>query len=116
MLPDPFTRSQVVSTQRTELSVVMPCFNESPTIETTLREWESYFSELTPSFEIIVVNDGSKDGTGRILDRLRKEMKNLRVIHQLNLGHGRAARRGYEAARGKYVLELDCDGSAGPDE
>jgi glycosyltransferase involved in cell wall biosynthesis len=97
-----------------ELSVVIPCFNEAERLENLLREWAQALETETPSFEIIVINDGSTDGSGRILDRLRKEMKFLRVIHQLNAGHDRAVRRGYELARGRYVLQVDANGCYEP--
>lgn len=99
-----------------ELSVVMPCFNEAPLIEETLRKWDGFLPEWIPSYEILVVNDGSKDGSGRILDRLRKEMPRLRIIHQLRGGHGPALRRGYESARGNYILQMGFNCSAGPDD
>ncbi len=93
-----------------ELSVVMPCFNEGDAIDALLREWLTFLKLNIPSSELIVVNDGSSDGTGRILDRLRKEFPRLRVIHQLNIGHELAVRRGYDAARGTYICQVDSDG------
>lgn len=92
------------------LSVVIPCFNESESIESLLREWSSCLNETVGDYEIIVVNDGSKDGTGRLLDKARREIKGLRVIHQLNCGYIGALRRGLESARGKYLLQLNADG------
>lgn len=92
------------------LSVVMPCFNEADIIEPLLREWTACLDEVVGEYEIVVVNDGSKDGTGRILDKLRREMKHLRVIHQLNGGYTVALRRGIEAARGTYLLQVNSDG------
>ena len=49
-------------------------------------------------------------------DRLRRELKPLRVVHQLNLGQGRAVRRGFEAAKGKYVVQVESNGSYEPAE
>jgi len=92
------------------LSVVMPCFNEGEAIDALLREWLEYLAQNIPESELIVVNDGSSDGTGRCLDKLRKEFRRLRVIHQLNTGHELAVRRGYEAARGEYLFQVDSDG------
>lgn len=92
------------------LSVVMPCYNESAHLEATLKEWLGRLREEIPSFELVVINDGSTDGCGRLLDTLRKENRELRVIHQLNSGHGRAVRRGYELARGQFVLQVDPSG------
>jgi polyisoprenyl-phosphate glycosyltransferase len=99
-----------------ELSIVVPCYNESEHLETFLKEWAEALTTEIPSFELIVINDGSTDGSGRILDRLRKEMKFLRVIHQLNAGHDRAVRRGYELARGRYVLQVDANGCFEPSD
>ena len=93
-----------------ELSVVMPSYNELDSIEPVIKDWTAFLTENIPSFEIVVINDGSTDGTGRALDKLRKDIRQLRVIHQLNTGHGRAIRRGYELARGKYILQINSDG------
>jgi len=99
-----------------ELSVVMPCYNEHDKIEDLLRDWDARLRARVAHYEIIVVNDGSTDGTGRILDRMRKEIKSLRVIHQLNNGHGRAVRRGYDLCRGVYILQVDPNGKYDPSD
>jgi glycosyltransferase involved in cell wall biosynthesis len=96
------------------LSLVMPCYNEAEHIEECLRNWAECLADEVESFEILVVNDGSMDGTARVLDRLRKEMPALRVIHQLNGGQDAAIRRGYEAARGSYVLQTEANGRFDP--
>lgn len=98
------------------LSVVMPCHNEVAGIEGVIRSWHAYLRQEVETFEIIVINDGSSDGTGRILDQLRRELRHIRVIHQLNLGHEMAVRRGYENARGTYVLQVDSCGRYEPEE
>lgn len=98
------------SNQQPDLSVVFPCYNEAVGIEPLINEWLSLLRQHVPGFEMIVINDGSSDGTGRILDRLRRENRELRVFHQLNGGHGHAVRRGYEAAKGRYVLQVDANG------
>ena len=101
--------------QSPELSVVMPCYNEADLIEGVVREWVDQLRQEVPgAFEIIVVNDGSMDGTGRVLDRLRRELPCLRVLHQLNVGHDIAIRRAYELARGRYVLQVDTNGCCDP--
>ncbi|MBI3294586.1 MAG: glycosyltransferase family 2 protein [Deltaproteobacteria bacterium] len=93
-----------------ELSVVMPCYNEALGLEATLNAWLVALRDRVGSFEILVINDGSSDGSGRILDRIRRENRELRVFHQLNVGHGRAIRRGYELSRGKFVAQVDLNG------
>lgn len=97
-----------------DLTVVMPCYNEAEHIEETLRGWAEFLDGEVGPYEIIVVNDGSMDGSGRILDRVRKEIPALRVIHQLNGGKEAAIRRGYEAARGAYILQTETNGRFDP--
>lgn len=99
-----------------ELSLVIPCYNENPHIETILQGWIEEINEKGINYEIIAINDGSLDGTGRILDKLRKEHKEVRVVHQLNMGHVRACRRGYEMARGQYVLSVSANGRFEPSD
>lgn len=107
---NPLARQTPSRSTAVELSVIMPCFNESELIEPFLRQWWEALEKQLISFEIIVINDGSTDGTGRILDRLRRELRGVRVIHQLNAGHDRAVRRGYELARGDYIFQVDPNG------
>src|SRR5262249_49409827 len=104
--------------QQPELSIVIPCYNEADAIENVVRDWCTFLGELVGevNYEILIVNDGSTDGTGRILDRIRKEQRCLRVIHQLNLGHDVAVRRGYDLARGRYVAQIDGNGRHEPTE
>ena len=99
-----------------DLSVVMPCFNEQGQIEALLKDWSQTFDAEKLSYEIIVINDGSLDGTSRVLDRLRKEIKGLRIVHQLNSGHGKAVLRGYELSRAEWVLQLDSNGRFEPSD
>lgn len=98
------------------LSLVMPCYNECDQIEKVIAEWAQCMEEHGISFELIVINDGSLDGTGRVLDRLRRELRYLRVVHQLNSGHGKAVRRGYELARGQWILQIDSNGCFDPSD
>ncbi len=99
-----------------EVSVVIPCYNEVEGIECCIRDWNACLEEDFVSFEIVVINDGSTDGTGRILDKLRREIRQLRVIHQLNIGQGKAIRRGYEAARGEFILQVEANGAHEPSD
>ncbi len=87
----------------------MPCYNEEGCIEKVAREWVAAISARVPCFELVVVDDGSRDSTGAIVDRLAVEIPQLRVIHQPNAGHGHALRRALEAARGEWVFHVDSD-------
>lgn len=98
-----------------ELSVVLSIRNETDRMETVLKEWhEALLSMGIQGFELLAINDGSTDGTGRSLDKLRREIPSLRVVHQLYAGAERAIRRGYELARGRYLLQLDLRGRYEP--
>ncbi len=99
-----------------QLSVILPCFNEATHIGELLQLWLEFLKNQNIAFELIAINDGSLDGTGRVLDRIRKEFSEIRVVHQLNLGTPRAIRRGIEMARGKYVLLVDATGRFAPDD
>ncbi len=113
----PFDRISYRSENTTvDLSVVMPVFNESSIVESVLHEWNQTLIENKLTYEIIVTNDGSLDGTGRVLDKLRREIPQLRVIHQLNTGHSQAIRRGYSMARGEYILQCDLNGRYEPED
>jgi len=100
--------------KKIDLSVVLPVHNENPHIENILINWLEELRYEGISFEMIVVNDGSLDGTGRVLDKIRKDFPELRLVHQLNLGKDRAYRRGYEIARGQYILSISGNGRIEP--
>lgn len=91
----------------------MPAYNEEGCIEKVVKTWHGILSQLVGSdFSMIVVNDGSKDKTGEILDRLSKEVTGLKPIHQKNAGHGAALMKGYQAAvleRPEFIFQVDSD-------
>jgi glycosyltransferase involved in cell wall biosynthesis len=93
-----------------ELSVVLPVYNE-PSIEKVVREAAALVDELAPGAgEVIVVNDGSTDGTGLTVDALAGELTSVRVLHQVpNQGHGPALIRGFDEAAGHWIGHLDTD-------
>ncbi len=110
------TRPTAPVTASPDLTLLLPCYNEADSVEKVLREWIDCLAPQVPSFEIVAINDGSNDGTGRVLDNLRKEFKTLRVIHQLNLGTSHAIRRGIEAARGNYLAVIEGEGRYEPSD
>ncbi|NBY18708.1 glycosyltransferase family 2 protein [bacterium] len=113
----PFDRISARSEKtQVDVSVVMPVYNEGDIVEEVLLDWNQGLLEMGLNYEIIVINDGSLDGTGRVLDKLRREIPQLRVIHQLNTGHSQAIRRGYSLARGQYILQCDLNGRYEPED
>lgn len=97
------------SSAHPELSILVSCFNQAEVLEPALRECLKIVGGLVPSFETLIINDGSTDGSIRILDRLRKEFPSVRVTHQLHSGRARAIRRGYDMARGLHVFQIDLN-------
>ena len=93
------------------LSVVIPSYNESGRIDRTLDLVLDYLRRRQQPFELIVVDDGSTDGTAdRVERRAEPEVRVMRL--ERNQGKGAAARCGVEASRGDYVLLTDADLSA----
>ncbi len=96
-----------------KLSVVIPVYNEHDTVGEIIARVERV--ELPK--EIIIVDDGSTDGTRQRLEQIRKEHPNLTVILQArNMGKGKALRTGFEAARGDYVIVQDADLEYDPED
>ena len=98
-----------------ELSVVMPVYNEEGAIEGVLRAWSGELDRLGIAYEIRVYDDGSRDGTRAILDRLAEAIPRLVPLGHANRGHGPTILRGYGEARGAWVFQLDSDGEIGPE-
>lgn len=91
------------------LSVVIPAFNEEMVIEETVRRIKYILDTSGIRHELVVVNDGSGDGTLEILKRIQSQSK-IRVINlAVNVGHMNALRAGLEASRGEYIVTIDAD-------
>jgi glycosyltransferase involved in cell wall biosynthesis len=94
------------------LSVVIPAYNEEKRLPKTLNEIFDYLSKKNFSFEVIVVNDGSKDKTAEIVRELMKRYPNLKLIdNKENRGKGAVVRQGMLEAKGKLRLFSDADHS-----
>lgn len=93
------------------LSVFFPCFNEQDNIKRVIKSAVDVLSPLKIDFEIVIVNDGSKDKTGEIADRIAAENKNVKAVHHsVNRGYGAALQSGFKAATKEYVFYTDGDG------
>jgi dolichyl-phosphate beta-glucosyltransferase len=94
------------------LSVIIPAYNEQSRLEPTVREAVEYFRSPPRSVEIIVVDDGSRDGTSDLTRRLAAEFPEVRLIRlAANSGKGYAVRTGVVNAHGRLVLFMDADGA-----
>ncbi len=96
-----------------KLSVVMPCYNEKKTIRTIV----ALVLKQPFDIELLIVDDGSKDGTRDILAELAIQYPQVRVLLQdINQGKGAALRRGFQEATGDIVLVQDADLEYDPGE
>lgn len=94
------------------LSIIIPAFNESARIEATLRDIGGFLRARAIDAEIIVVDDGSTDGTRALVESLVPHIRGLRLIALgSNQGKGWAVKSGMLAAKGRYRLFMDADNS-----
>ena len=94
------------------LSVIIPSYNEEKRIKNTLVSINEYLSRQAYDYEIIVVNDGSKDATSQVVSNLKFEIKNLRLIdNKDNHGKGWVVKQGMLIAKGDIRLFTDADNS-----
>jgi dolichyl-phosphate beta-glucosyltransferase len=94
------------------LSVIIPCYNEGKVIERNLVEIGRYLGGKNITYEILVIVDGSPDGTVGMVKKCQPEVKNLRIMeYPENRGKGYAVRQGLLRATGELRLFLDADGS-----
>ena len=88
------------------ISVIVPVYNVEAYLEKCVR---SVLAQSCGDFELLLIDDGSKDGSGAVCDRLAAEDERIRVIHQENRGLAAARNRGLDEAKGRYIIFLDSD-------
>ena len=95
----------------TSLSVFFPAYNEEANVERMVETFNRVLPQVADDYEIIIVNDGSKDRTREIADRLIKEDRRVRAVHhEKNQGYGAAVRSGIKACTKEYLFFTDGDG------
>jgi glycosyltransferase involved in cell wall biosynthesis len=100
------------------VSIVTPAYNEASIIQENLHDLCRYLDHLADEYrwELIIVNDGSRDNTGALADDFARSRSDVQVIHHLrNAGLGQALRSGFDRAQGDYVITMDLDLSYSPD-
>ncbi|MBQ9065296.1 MAG: glycosyltransferase family 2 protein [Blautia sp.] len=101
------------------LYVVMPAYNEEANIGKVVEEWYPVIEDACPGSRLLIVNDGSKDGTREVLRSLLNKYPRLTVITKKNGGHGQAVLTAYRKAiksGADYVFQTDSDGQTRPGE
>jgi glycosyltransferase involved in cell wall biosynthesis len=99
------------------LSVFFPAYNDSGTIASMVIRAVQAASELTPDYEVIVVNDGSVDATPEIVDELARTYPRVRAVHHAsNRGYGGALQTGFRAAAKELIFYTDGDAQYDPAE
>jgi glycosyltransferase involved in cell wall biosynthesis len=94
------------------LSLVLPAHNEAANLEPVVREALAVLPHVFRDYEVLIVDDGSRDATGAIADRLAAEVADgrVRVVHHpRNRGYGAALASGFAAARGDLLMFMDAD-------
>ena len=96
-----------------DLSVIIPAYNEELRLPATLERIATYLSSCGREAEVLVVDDGSKDGTAAVAEYFRIKIPTLRVVSNgVNRGKGYSVRHGMQEARGRIALFTDADLSA----
>lgn len=94
-----------------ELSVFFPAYNEEKNIKNTVERAAEILPQIASKYEIIIVDDGSTDKTGKIADEIAGEDKFIRVVHHHpNKGYGAALKSGFLNSRYSWVAFTDADG------
>lgn len=98
-----------------DLSVVVPVYNEEESVEPLIRETRAALSSLGKDYEIIVIDDGSTDGTYPVLRRLHQEERRIKVLRlRRNFGQTAAIAAGFAHAGGRVIVAMDGDGQNDP--
>jgi glycosyltransferase involved in cell wall biosynthesis len=92
------------------VTILLPCFNEITNVTTAVAEARAAAAQAAQRHEILIVDDGSTDGTGRVARELVEAQPDVRLVtHEHNRGYGAALRTGIDAARMPWLLLTDAD-------
>jgi glycosyltransferase AglD len=101
---------QTNSNERVEVSVVFPAYNEVNYLESAVQKTTQAVNEFTSSYEIIIAEDGSIDGTAECSEELTQKYPYVRHIHrEKRLGRGTALKNAFKQSNGKVVVYMDLD-------
>lgn len=95
---------------KNSITIAIPAYNEEESLAFVLKNTLSKLPKYFKNYEIIVINDGSKDKTGEIADKFAKKNKHVKVIHQKNLGFSKAMLTGIKKSKKEFVAYMPADG------
>lgn len=104
--------NQINTLKPITISIILPCYNEEAILQENFTTIKNYLEERNSKYnwEIVIINDGSKDKTGEIAEQLSAGTDNIIVVHHLtNLNLGRALQTGFQNAKGDILVVLDID-------
>lgn len=97
--------------KKPSISIFFPCYNDSKTIGRLVKDAVREAEKITDNFEVIVIDDGSKDNSWEILQKLSKKIKQLKLVrHPKNRGYGGALKSGFKTASKELIFYTDGDG------
>ncbi len=92
------------------ITIAIPAYNEAENLTWVIKDALASLKKYFSDFEIVIVDDGSADSTGKIADRLAQKYRQIRVVHQLNGGYSQAMLTGIRKAKKQFVAFLPADG------
>ena len=100
-----------------KITVLVPIYNEEGSLEELIQRITSSLKEITPIYEILLIDDGSKDSSVEVLKQLSKQYGGLKIIEsRKNFGKANALNMGFKLAKGNYVITMDADLQDDPKE
>ena len=106
-----------VGAARTSISVIVPALNEAENLVETVPETIAVLEEMRVEYEVLVIDDGSTDGTPKVMRQLRTEYPRLRSIRlRSNAGKAAALSVGFDASENAILVTMDADGQDEPRE
>ena len=102
-----------------KLYIIIPAYNEESNIDEVARQWHEVFKNIFDESRLVIIHDGSKDSTLKVLEGLKEELCQMEVVTKTNSGHGATVLYGYNYALEKgadYIFQTDSDGQTLPEE
>jgi glycosyltransferase involved in cell wall biosynthesis len=94
-----------------KISVFLPTYNEEENIKNVVLATKNVLQDIAGEWELIIINDGSNDSTGRIAEELGREDKRIKVItHLVNEGYGTSLKSGFYSSKYPWIAFMDSDG------